>query len=78
MKKITLLALGLLGIYACSDSNSKNSSGFEIKGNLSNSKGESIYLEKLSPAGVSSVDSSVVNEKGEFVMNHYWFLQTTN
>ena len=71
MKKISLLALAAFALYACSSSNSGNNSGFEIKGTLSNSKGESIYLEKLSQSGVLPVDSSSINEKGEFLMNHY-------
>jgi peroxiredoxin len=68
MKKITLLALAAITLYSCSTSNSK--SEFEIKGNLSNSKGETIYLEKLSQTGVAAIDSAVLNDKGEFLMNH--------
>ena len=48
MKKITFIALAAIAIYSCNSSHSGNTSGFEIKGNLLNSKGESIYLEKLS------------------------------
>ncbi|MCD6020243.1 MAG: hypothetical protein K0S53_3364 [Bacteroidetes bacterium] len=71
MKKITLLALATIALYSCNNSDSGNNSGFEIKGNLSNSKGEAIYLEKLSQTGVASVDSATIDEKGEFKMNHY-------
>lgn len=71
MKKIIFFALASFAMYACSNSGSNNPSGFEIKGNLSNSKGESIYLEKLSQTGVVAVDSATINEQGEFVMNHY-------
>ena len=70
MKKIILIALASITLYSCDKSGSKNSE-FEIKGTLSNSKGEAIYLEKLSQQGVTAVDSSVINEKGEFLMNHY-------
>lgn len=69
MKKITLCALIVSALYACTGN--KNSSGFEIKGTLSNSKSEPIYLEKLSQKGVDIVDSAVINEKGEFIMNTY-------
>ncbi len=69
MKKITLLALAAIALYSCSTSNSRNTTGFEIKGNLSNSKGESIYLEKLSQQGVVALDSAVIDEKGEFLIN---------
>lgn len=69
MKKITLCALILSALYACNSS--KNASGFEIKGTLSNSKGEPIYLEKLGQKAVEVVDSAVIDEKGEFMMNSY-------
>lgn len=71
MKKITLLALATIALYSCNNSESGNNSGFEIKGTLSNSKGEAIYLEKLSQSGVTSVDSATIDEKGEFKMNQY-------
>lgn len=71
MKKITLFALATIALYSCNNSESGNNSGFEIKGNLSNSKGEAIYLEKLSQTGVTSVDSTTIDEKGEFKMNQY-------
>ena len=71
MKKISLIALAAITVYSCSTSNSGNTSGFEIKGSLSNSKGESIYLEKLAQSGVTKMDSAIIDEKGEFVMNHY-------
>ncbi len=71
MKKLSLLALVLTALYSCTNSGSKNSSGFEIKGTLSNSKGEIIYLEKLAQQGVSKVDSTTINEKGEFLMHSF-------
>lgn len=69
MKKIIILALATIALYSCS-TNSGNTSGFELKGNLSNSKGEAIYLEKLSQTGVTAIDSATIDEKGEFLMNH--------
>lgn len=69
MKKITLFALAISALYSCTNSNSKNSTGFELKGTLSNSKGESIYLEKLSQSGTVIIDSALIDEKGEFLMN---------
>jgi peroxiredoxin len=71
MKNISIIALIAISLYSCSTSNSGNTSGFEITGTLSNSKGESIYLEKLSQQGVASVDSAVIDEKGDFKMNNY-------
>ena len=71
MKKIALCAVVLSALYSCTNSGSNNASGFEIKGSLTNSKAEVIYLEKLAQQGISKVDSATINEKGEFVMNSY-------
>lgn len=71
MNKLIVLSIVLAGLYACTNSNSKNNSGFEIKGSLSNSKSETIYLEKLSQKGPAVVDSAMINEKGEFELNNY-------
>lgn len=56
-------------LYSCKDT--KNTSGFELKGTLQNAKGESIYLEKLSQSGTVLVDSGLIDEKGEFLLNKY-------
>jgi thiol-disulfide isomerase/thioredoxin len=56
-------------LYSCGGS--KNTSGFELKGNLLNSKGESVYLEKLSQSGTVVVDSAAIDDKGDFVLNNY-------
>lgn len=56
-------------LYSCKDT--KNTSGFELKGSLQNAKGESIYLEKLSQSGTVLVDSGLIDEKGEFLLNNY-------
>ncbi len=56
-------------LYSCTDS--KNASGFELKGNLQNSKGESVYLEKLSQSGTVVVDSAAIDDKGDFLLNNY-------
>lgn len=70
MKKIILAAVALTTLFAC-DKGNKNTSGFEIAGTLVNSKGEAIYLEKLGQQGVNVVDSAVIGEKGEFLINNY-------
>jgi peroxiredoxin len=71
MNKIVITAFIIALFSACTDSNPKNNSGFEINGNLSNSKSEVIYLEKLSQKGPEVVDSVTINEKGEFLINNY-------
>ena len=70
MKKIGLVALGLISLFACT-TETKNTSGFEIAGTLVNSKGEAIYLEKLGQQGVNVVDSAIISEKGNFLINNY-------
>ena len=70
MKKIIIAAIALTWLYACDNSN-KNASSFEITGNLTNTKGESIYLEKLGQQGANVIDSAIIGEKGDFKMNHY-------
>ena len=70
MKKIGLVAIGLISLFACT-TETKNTSGFEIAGTLVNSKGEAIYLEKLGQQGVNVVDSAIIGEKGNFLINNY-------
>jgi len=67
MKNIILLALAAITLNSCSDSNKKTS--FELSGTLSNSKGESIYLEKLSQKGEAILDSSTIDDKGNFKLD---------
>lgn len=69
MKKIFIFALATFTFYSCT-TDTGNTSGFELKGTLSNSKGETIYLEKLSQMGTAVIDSSTINEKGEFLINN--------
>lgn len=71
MNKIVITAFIIALFSACTDSKPKNNSGFEINGNLTNSKSEVIYLEKLSQKGPEVVDSATINEKGEFLINNY-------
>ena len=68
MKKIILATIAIVTCYACSKN--AESLSFEIKGTLSNAKGEAIYLEKLEQKGSVVVDSAVLNDKGEFLINH--------
>jgi peroxiredoxin len=68
MKNALLFSLLILTFFSCT--NSSKSSEFEIKGTLSNSKGEAIYLEKLSQTGVLAIDSAVLDENGSFTLNH--------
>jgi thiol-disulfide isomerase/thioredoxin len=70
--KLTLkhlsVALPVILLAACSNTNPQSASGTEIKGTLSNSNGGSIYLEQMSASGFKSIDTATINEKGEFDM----------
>lgn len=68
MKKLFLIASVSLLLYACKSGNNKTT-GFELKGKLTGANGASIYLEELSPEGIKVIDSTVINEQGEFVFN---------
>lgn len=70
MKQLFLALSITTAFYSCTNS-SNNTSGFELKGSLQNSKGESIYLEKLSQMGTAIVDSGIIDEKGDFLLNSY-------
>lgn len=68
MKKTILSVLSIVTLYSCTNT---PKTSFEMKGTLSNSKGETIYLEKLEQKGITAVDSSTLNDKGEFLMNQF-------
>ncbi len=56
-------------LFSCGDG--KKSGSFELSGNFTNSKGEMLYLEKLSGAQPVLVDSAQLNEKGDFEFVNY-------
>lgn len=67
LRKFTL-ALPIILLAGCSNTNPE-SKGFELKGKLDNAHGETIYLQQLLPEGAKDVDTTTINDKGEFVMN---------
>ena len=60
-KSIICLSLIVLG-FSCSES--KKNSDFELKGTFTNTKGETIYLEKITSTQPVLVDSTVIDENG--------------
>ncbi|WP_317898394.1 TlpA disulfide reductase family protein [Aurantibacillus circumpalustris] len=66
----SIICLGTLALLA-SCNPSKSDGSFELKGNFSNSKGETVYLEKLSSAQPVLIDSVVIDEKGDFEFANY-------
>jgi thiol-disulfide isomerase/thioredoxin len=65
--KNTLYLLPFALAFACSNTGA-STGDFEIKGQLSNSHGENIYLEQLSQEAIKPIDTAQVNEKGEFII----------
>lgn len=66
--KITL-ALPIILLAGCSNTNPESSKGFELRGKLENAHGETIYLQQLSPTGIKDVDTTTIDDKGEFKMD---------
>ncbi|MES2837118.1 MAG: TlpA disulfide reductase family protein [Bacteroidota bacterium] len=66
MKKLLLSSIAFISFFSC---NSESKSGVQIKGNLTNANGVTVYLEELSATSVIPKDSIKVNEKGEFTFN---------
>ena len=51
-----------------SKTNAQSKNRIEIKGELSNSNGERVYLELMSPEGAVGIDTVLLNVKGGFVL----------
>lgn len=67
LTKITL-ALPIILLAGCSNTNPESAKGFELKGKLENTHGETIYLQQLSTTGVKDVDTTTIDDKGEFTL----------
>lgn len=61
--------LPIILLAACSNTNPQSENGFELKGKLSNAHGETVYLQLMAPDGLKGIDTVVLDEKGEFIMN---------
>ena len=66
----TISAIAVLAILA-SCGETKRNGNFELKGTLTNSNGETIYLEKLINPQPLIIDSTVIDEKGNFEFKNY-------
>lgn len=69
MQKI-ILSLSTIALLASCDGNKKSGS-FELKGTLTDTKGETIYLEKLTNPQPITIDSTVIDDKGNFEFKNY-------
>ncbi len=66
MRIIILFILGALFITSCDNSNNTDSNSAIIKGQLTKSKGETLYLMELSADDLFRIDSVVVDGNGRF------------
>lgn len=66
----TLSAIALVTILAGCGETKRNGS-FELKGTVTNSNGETIYLEKLVNPQPVIVDSALIDDKGNFEFKNY-------
>jgi len=57
----------ILSVLASCSSPSEN--GFEIKGNLKNGSGKIVYIDELTTTSVTTMDSSVVDEEGNYSLS---------
>ncbi len=69
MQKI-IISLSTIALLA-SCSGDKKTSSFELKGTLTDTKGETIYLEKLTNPQPITIDSTVIDENGNFEFTNY-------
>lgn len=60
------IALPIILLAACSNTNPESANGFELKGKLSNAHGETLILEQMGTDGLKAIDTIVLDEKGEF------------
>lgn len=67
MQKLIIAAVTLVTLVSCSD----DKRAFELKGTLTDSKGETIYLEKLMNPAPVLVDSTSLDENGNFEFKNY-------
>lgn len=72
MKKLAYVVACAALLSGCGGGNeSKNNSSFRLEGTLTNAVGgEMLYLEELSPTGKITLDSTTIDEKGNFAFTH--------
>lgn len=66
----SIIYLGTIAVLS-SCGQDKKGGNFELKGNFTNTKGETIYLEKLGSNEPVVVDSAVIDDKGDFEFLNY-------
>ena len=71
MKNLLKLTVLVFLLNSCGGGHKKTNTTFELKGTLSDSKGETVYLERLASQKPERVDSCVLDEKGNFSFDNY-------
>jgi thiol-disulfide isomerase/thioredoxin len=68
MRKLIVAIIAITAFASCKH---ENKSGFELKGTFTDSKGEMIFLEKLTTPQPVLVDSVILDENGNFEFTNY-------
>ncbi|MBA3665532.1 MAG: DUF4369 domain-containing protein, partial [Bacteroidetes bacterium] len=68
MRKLIIVAATVITFVGCTE---EKKGSFELKGTLSDAKGEMIYLEKLTTPQPVLVDSTMLDENGNFEFKNY-------
>jgi peroxiredoxin len=69
MRKHLIMVAPLLLLWGCNGK--KRNSSFELKGELSNTNNETLYLEKLASAQPQVVDSAEIDDEGKFEFKNH-------
>ena len=69
MQKLIISLSTIALLASCGDA--KKNGSFELKGTLTDTKGETIYLEKLTNPQPVTIDSTVIDENGNFEFTNY-------
>jgi peroxiredoxin len=71
MQKLINAFVAVVAVVTFSSCEPEKTNSFELKGTLSNSKGEMLFLEKLTNPAPILVDSVILDENGNFEFKNY-------
>lgn len=63
------IAIPVILLAACSNTNPQAAGNTELKGKLENGNGGKVYLDMMTTSGYKAIDTATMNENGEFTMN---------
>ncbi|MGB3946864.1 MAG: TlpA disulfide reductase family protein [Bacteroidia bacterium] len=68
LKQIAI-AIPVILLAACSNTNPQTTGNTELKGKFENGNGGKVYLDMMTSTGYKAIDTATMNENGEFTMN---------